>query len=264
MLIRIIVLWMVGMSAVHADKITVRADMWCPFNCDPQANQPGFMIEIAKRIFEKEGHTLDYQILNWARAIVQTREGHYNAIVGAAKSDAPDFIFPEKELGWAGDCFYTTKNFQWQYNGLRSLTQISLGVINDYSYGEEIDRYVEKNRTSNSNKVQVVSGNTALQQNVAKLLKNRIQVLIETKPVMEHFLQKDGSIHLVREAGCLPIADDDKVYIAFSPKHPKSKIYARLLSEGIDALRHSGDLKTILASYGTQDWLLQQPVVKDK
>ena len=33
-----------------ADEISLRADLWCPYTCDPQAKNPGFMIEIAKEI----------------------------------------------------------------------------------------------------------------------------------------------------------------------------------------------------------------------
>lgn len=44
------------------------------------------------------------------------------------------------------------------------------------------------------------------------------------------------------------------MYIAFSPAISQSKEYARILSEGVDTLRKSGELKTILKKYGLDDW----------
>jgi polar amino acid transport system substrate-binding protein len=44
------------------------------------------------------------------------------------------------------------------------------------------------------------------------------------------------------------------VYIAFSPGNPKSQEYAQILSKGIQQLRASGELATILKKYGMSDW----------
>jgi polar amino acid transport system substrate-binding protein len=46
----------------------------------------------------------------------------------------------------------------------------------------------------------------------------------------------------------------DPIYVAFSPAKPESKELAKTLSDGIRALRKSGDLAKILAKYGVADW----------
>ena len=83
-------------STAIGETISLRADAWCPYTCDPGAAKPGFMIEIAKMALEPAGHKVDYKVLNWARAITETRKGKFTAIVGAAKDDAPDFIYPSE------------------------------------------------------------------------------------------------------------------------------------------------------------------------
>ena len=55
----------------------------------------------------------------------------------------------------------------------------------------------------------------------------------------------------VREAVCV---DELMLYIAFSPQLPKAKEYARILSEGMNELRASGELQAILSQYGLTDW----------
>ena len=34
-----------------ADEMVVAADSWTPFNADPESDKPGYMIEIAQKMF---------------------------------------------------------------------------------------------------------------------------------------------------------------------------------------------------------------------
>jgi len=63
----------------------------------------------------------------------------------------------------------------------------------------------------------------------------------------------------IEDAGIDPISskeslDESKLYIAFSPKNPKSKEYAKLITDGIEQMRLSGELSQILAKYKLTDW----------
>ena len=78
---------------VQAEEITIVADEWCPFNCEPNSKAPGFMIEIATEIFSKAGHSVNYSTMDWDEALTAVRKGEFKAIVGAANEDAPDSIF---------------------------------------------------------------------------------------------------------------------------------------------------------------------------
>ena len=232
--------------SAYAEVITIRADEWCPYNCEPGSDNPGFMIEIAQYAFEKAGHQVDYKTLPWARAIIDSRSGTYNAIVGAFVGDAPDFIFPENELAINTNAFFIRKGDPWRFTGLESLKTIRLGVIRDYSYGDDMDAYVEQNQ--NTKWVQVASGEDALVQNMRKLSGKRIDVLVEDSAVFYHELkQTKQESALFEEAGDL---GREKVYIAFSPNHPRSEEYARILSDGVAELRASGKLQEILSKYG--------------
>jgi polar amino acid transport system substrate-binding protein len=50
------------------------------------------------------------------------------------------------------------------------------------------------------------------------------------------------------------VASADPLYVAFSPKSPMSREHARVLDEGIAAMRASGELAALLKRYGLQDW----------
>lgn len=239
-----------------AENITIVADEWCPYNCAPGSERPGFMIEIAREAFKKHNIQIEYTNLPWSRAISATRSNKYNAIVGATSGDAPDFIFPERSQGLSIVGFYTLPESKWKYEDMNSLSSVSLGAITDYSYSDNIDAYIE-NHKKNRQLVQLVSGEKPLELNVRKLRNKRIDALIEDVNVLKNFLDQTDQKAALREAGILDYQrgyEEQLLYIAFNPKHPKSKEYARILSEETAAMRKSGTLQSILGRYGLQDW----------
>lgn len=237
--------------ASGGDFITLVADEWCPYNCAPNTDKPGFMIEIAQYAFERLGHTIPYEEIPWARAIRGTREGQYDGIVGTGRVETPDFVFPENELGLAVHVFYVRQGSAWKYTGLESLEQISLGVVRDYSYGNLYETYIKPNK-ADGKRIQMVSGATGLMQNIKKLLAGRIDALIEDRAVFQNFLYQTKIPDQFAEAG---VAYEEEVYIAFSPCHPHAAKYAGILSAAIVELRAAGELDTILRKYGLHDWV---------
>lgn len=236
-------------TAAAKEMITLRADTWCPYNCDPTSKTPGYVIEIAKEVFAKVGIDVEYKTLNWARAISDSRKGDYVGIVGATHSDAPDFVFPEETEGPNQNCFYTAPKSQWRYAGVSSLEKVKLGIIRDYAYSDEVDSYI-KEHVKNSKSIEVVSGDNPLEMNLKKLAAGRIDATIENRFVMAYFQDSHKQI-AIREAGCVK---DAPIYIAFSPANKKAKRYAAELSAGLKELRKSGRLNVILARYGLKDW----------
>lgn len=235
------------------DTITIASDEYCPFNCDTKSEMPGFMIEFANVIFERAGHKIEYMEMPWARSILLTRDGKYNAIVGSYVEDAPDFIFPENEQGLSRMGFFVKKGAPWRYTGIQSLQDIRVGTVISYSYGEILDEYFSKHRNDKL-KVQWVGGDLGnpLKQNTKKLLYGRIDTFIEEYKVFAIFAEKQGIADKIELAGYPD--EGHHMYIAFSPKLQTSKKYAKILSDGMIALRKSGELEKIMNKYGFSDW----------
>ena len=102
----------------------------------------------------------------------------------------------------------------WRYQGLGSLAQVRLGTINSYSYGQEIDAYVRMHRAK-GDRVQVVSGEQALEMNVEKVRFGRLDATVENSWVMENLLARTRQQDRLQAAGCR--APDVPIYLAFSP-----------------------------------------------
>ncbi len=241
----------VAASPAYADKIILASDVWCPFVCTADKNQPGFLLEVAQRVFSTHGHSVEYKNLNWARAISEARIGKVHGILGAFYGDAPDFIFPEQELAIVGNQFFTLKGDPWQYQQVESLGQVKIGAIIDYDYGKTLNQYFENHKFTAQ--VNMLSGNNApLKRGIRMVLTNRIDTFIEAGPVFWYTASQMGVSQKFQSAGT--IKQQDKTYIAFSPAIANSKQYARILTEGIIQLRASGELEKILKKYGLKDW----------
>lgn len=240
--------------AEAAETIVIAADNWCPYNCDPQkSDRPGFMLEIAKKAFAKHNINVEYTVLPWTEAISQTRTGKYGAIVGAAYSDAPDFIFPDVPQGFVQNVFYVKKGDVWRFKDVDSLKEILLAVIADYAYNTLLNGYIEEQK-NNKFRIKIATGDDPLGDNISKLIEGRVGAVVDAQAVMDYYVSKNNLVGQLEEAGRLTPSQQDNIYIAFAPHNPKSASYAKILSDEMKAMRASGELAKILSAYSLKDW----------
>ena len=239
-----------GSSLAEDKKVSLRADEWFPYNGVPGSNLQGFMIDIATEAFKEKGYTVEYETMPWTRAVAEGRKGKIDGIVGALKGDAPDFIYPELEQGISSSSFWVKNDNPWRFAGVDSLKNICLGVIKDYSYGQEMDAYI-KLHLEEPNLIQSVFGEDALNQNIRKTIKGRINTFVEDVMVCQAELKNSKFTGQLISAG---IISTDKIFVAFSPNKEISKIYAKIVGDAMISFRESGKLQQILSKYGIEDW----------
>ncbi len=228
--------------------INIVSDEWCPYNCEPGSDRPGFGIEIAMEAYAPLGITVNYTTKDWDAAVEETRAGKYAAVISAYKEDAPGFIFPKNEFGVSGNAFFVRKGDSWKYTDLASLTGKKMGLIEGYSYGELLDEHFK----SDGQELFFAAGDKALDSLMEKLVKGEVDVICED-PFVFHLRAKElylsNKVSAAGQAG-IPLP----LYVAFSPALPASQKLADGLSEGIDKLRENGRFKAILKKYGISDW----------
>jgi len=231
--------------------ITLRADPSCPSNCEPDAERPGYDVELAKAIFGAAGYQVDYRLLSWSRTLIEVREGNIDGFVAGIKADAPDFVFPEEPAGVLVNGFVLRKGVQWKWDGAKSLNGKVLGYIPDYQYFPELKSYIDAH-AKEPNRVQGVAMMNATELNLKKLLVGRIDLYADDIAVLQYTI---GEMKLKDKLEITPpVGERVSSYIAFGPTNPHAQEYARIWDDGMRRLRANGELKRILDRYNLTDW----------
>ncbi|MNJ98451.1 Bacterial extracellular solute-binding protein, family 3 [compost metagenome] len=229
--------------------ITIRSDYWCPYICDPHSSRPGYMVEAVKAIFEKQGYQVDFKVTNRARAIKEVRKNKINALLGGHK-DHKGFIVPTKSVGSVSNYLFAKPTAFWSYKNGSSIKGKRIGIINGYSYGNEIDQLIR----SHPDSFVVISGERPLKQILKMMEADRLDGFIENPAVLKYLL---GSLHKSLETykiASANLATESLVYLSFAPMHPQSELYSSVFSKGMIQLRKTGELRQILEKYGMKDW----------
>lgn len=229
--------------------ITLVADEWCPYNCVPNSSEEGFVVDIARVVFESKGYTVKYTNVPWSRAVRKTMSGEYDGAIGATKKEMPGAIFHELPLAYAANYFIVNNSDAWTYTGVESLKNIHVAAIQDYNYGDSITSYLAANKASPF--VTIMKGDNITQRCLQMLIAGRVGSCLEDKNVAFYNAKQKGVLDKVKSGGK---ADADQaLFIAFSPKSEHSKTYTKIWSEGFASLRSSGRLDAILSHYGLKD-----------
>jgi len=233
-----------------AEEIIIAADVWCPYNCSlVEEDKPGFMVELARTIFERHGIQVKYEVMPWSRAMKLVSNNTIQGLIsGTPLNTTVKLIFPEEEQGRMQNSFFTMGANNWVYEGVHSLSEIKLGVIQGYNYGPEIQPYVERKK-----KVGIMTGDDPLERLINMMKMNRIDTILEDKAVFINTATKMGFKDYRFAGNDRTPPEMNNLFIAFSTTE-KSKEYAKILSKGMKELRASGELSRILSKYGLKDW----------
>lgn len=230
------------------NEVIIAADLWCPYNCEPNSQAPGYMVEIVIESFRLlgSGEKVVYKVLPWTRAIKDARAGVIQGIIGAVATESKGLHMPSSELGLTVPHFFTNSKNNYKYKSLKSIIkqQHRIGIIQDYGYSKEADLFFKKNPKH----VYYAFGEDALPALIHRLQKNNLHAIVEDKFVFWYKVKLMGlNKKGFKQIG--KIAEPTKIYISF-----KDKKHADIVSNGVDLLRKSGRLKKILAKYNLKDW----------
>ncbi len=245
-------------SIAKAETMTLRADSWCPFNCNPKSPQAGYMIDIVREVFKKKGVTIDYKLEKWELAKKEAHEGTIQGVVGASRGDG-DFVFTKHPLGrYQNYLFYlptgvgakSHEKIKNKLETLEDLKGLKIGIVKDYAYGDKADKLI----ASQPELFIKVSGDEPLETLIQMLEEGKIQALYECPQVFLYKLKNLNKSYSHFRRGMSFDDKADELYVAFSKKEAQAQKYVQWLDQGIEELRKSGKLLRILDNYALTDW----------
>jgi len=236
-------------AAAVAESVSIRADTWCPYNCEPGSEKPGYMIELLEAALEPHGHSIDYQNMNWVRSIAMAKTGQITGVVGASEEEVPGFRL-SPELGVWDLAIAVRKGEAVDMTSDTPFRGRTIGAIRGYEYGGIITAYIEEH-TADNTIVQLVGGETPLESNLRKLASGRVDMVPDDAAVLRYTI---ASLGLQDEFELISVDEPSSLYAAFSPELEISVSLAAQLETAVSEMRADGRLASILAKYGLEDW----------
>lgn len=231
-------------AAEEVVKLRIRADSWMPFNGDPEAKQPGYVVEFLREVFETQGYKIDYQIMPWADAVKAAEAGEIDGIIGANKKEAENLVTGYVPVAEPQFALLTLKQNPWRYENLRSLQGVRLGAIDGYSYWSSIDGYIAKGSPP---AVKIYGGESPLVEAMGDLVEGKIDVMVESVLVFHWTAKSTGRKFTDFRIAYNEVAEP--LFVAFA-KNEAGKKHARMFDQGLKKLKDSGRFDAILDSYG--------------
>lgn len=233
--------------------LVLAADSWCPYNCDAEAQNPGYLVEFAKLVATKNGYDLDYRVLPWSRALELARQGKIQGVIGATPVNGSALTLGSEAVGLDTTVAAVRPNLislPKLSDDYSPLDGLRLGFIQNYTYdnGGIIDRYVLSRRLNKPDTVSMVSGANGLEELLVSMSHQQIDMLFENDAVLRHAL-KDKPQPLT----IIPTEAVGKLYFGFSP-NDDGRGWAAVFDSALRQAKADGSLAAIMAKYGLQPW----------
>ncbi len=219
-----------------------------PYNGDPSGDRPGFVVEFAREIFEPKGISVEYANMPWDDTLAAARAGEIDAAICANEEEGAGLVLPGEAVGAPKMIIMTRKDSTWNYESVRSVATVRLGVISEYSYWETLDSYIAR---SDAKAVYQATGDEPLDDLFAKLDSGEIDALIDSEAVLVWKLREKGKTREDYRAVYRHMPDP--VYLAFAPTDHGRRL-AMIFDAGMKELVASGRAGEIAARYGLRDW----------
>ena len=234
--------------------LNVLSDVWYPYCGESGTKNEGYIINILRVIFEKEGYRINYQNRPWARCIEEVRAGSAHALAGCTYEEVKEFEIPTENIGYYTNVFFVLDNSKFVFNGISSLLGERLGIIQNYGYAPSINTYADT--LTNQENLVFSRGENPLGSMILGLLAERVSVVKKKKITFLYTSKLMGyKENTFKEVGALNDVYD--LLVAFSPNKPESKKLRQIFDKRIKEMRKSGELKLILDKYQIPDWKLR-------
>lgn len=163
-----------------AEVFKIGGSEYLPF-VDSKRKDGGASIELIRRIMKSQGHDVELKIVPWARSVkmLETQDIDILPTVWFTEERAKTMNYSES---YAANrlTFIKAKGSNYEYDGLPSLHDKSVGIIRDYGYGDEF---------LNDGKIKF-SVTNGLESNVKMVINGRVDLTLEDEIVAKASLDK--------------------------------------------------------------------------
>ena len=231
---------LLGSTTLSAQTITAAGDPWPPF-LDPDHPQQGVAIELVKAAFASQGDELKFTFVPWQRALDGVKEGEYDVLVGAWKTQEREGFLKFSEAYLSNDVkFIKKKGSDFEYTGMDSLTGKTVGIVRGYGYGDTFEKATNFKKEEAAN----------LMPSILKVIGERIDLTLEDEVVAKSHISKENPEALEQiEFVATPLSSNG-LHVAAGLKNPKNEEIIASFNKGLAAIKADGTFDSILQRNG--------------
>jgi len=225
--------------SAHADTVKILAeDDWYPYTANIDGTSQGITVDLVDAIFAAEGHTAEYESVNYDKAMGLVKDGVALACFNAPRTEELEdvYLWHDQPLTDAVGGFYAVADYSGSIAGVAGAAGKTVGLTLGYGYGNDVDMDMGMFKEySKSDRILV-----------QKLLANRMELIILFDRVADYLLPKLGVAGKLKKVGSSGTIQN---YVAFSKKHPDGKKYLEIFNRGFKKIREDGTYGRILAKW---------------
>ncbi|MCG7495710.1 transporter substrate-binding domain-containing protein [Vibrio sp. Of7-15] len=225
----------------YSREITMESVAWEPFYSDTLLNN-GIVNEIVDTAFKEAGYTTDIQFFSWRRAMQNVKEGNTDVLLGAYYTEERNKIYRYSKPIFDIDIGLIALEELGivQYDQLEDLKKYTIGVGDDWSYGEEFDS------ATYLNKDPVISST----QNVRKLFRNRVDMIAMAIPVFKYEYNQIRRNKKNKVVILKPLLASQPIYIMVGRSLPDGEKIIEDFNRGLDIIKKNGTYDHLLKKHG--------------
>lgn len=237
-----------------ADRpVIVAARVACPVACPVGYPNQGYAVEMLRAILEPTGSPILYRTMSWDRLLVESQRGTVTLTITAETEQFATGIRVNRPVGRTVDVLAMESALaeRFSYDGTSSLRRLRVGAVRDDRFNDTALNQHLEDMASLTGAVQRLAGENPMATNVRKLFAGRIDAVLGSRITLTYELKR---IDRLREVALIPIADPYDIFILVSPSAYNAPGMVHLIEHGVDRLRATGRLASILSQYGLEDW----------
>lgn len=241
-IILLVILLVMTFSDLLAENRKVSAVFvtWEPFGFVRNGKPAGFELDIFSSVMNEMNLDAEFHERPWKRCLYLVEHGLADVVISALKTSEREryLLYPEEHISINKTALFALKGRRFTFDGtFRDLEGFTIGVTDEFSYGEAFDSatYLKKDE------------NTKTESIVAKLIMGRYDLGIGNIPVISAIALKRGVLDKIYFLE--PMVHSQMLYAAFSKKNDLESL-TRRFSDALREFKQTQQYRLILQQYG--------------
>lgn len=220
------------------------SDEWCPYVCF-ESTRPGYLVELAREVFESPARPVEVRRMSWARAVREAESGRIDGVLGAVRGESAELVYPKLAAASDRPAFAVRADDPWRFTGVEVLADRRIGLADGYRFGPTLDGALFPGGRG-APTLEPLSNDRPTWTNLRKLVDGRIDTVLDNGHVLRHEIDRGGFFPAVRliDAGV-----ENPIFIAFADT-PTGRSLAQHFDRAMLARSERGGRSDLEQTYG--------------